>query len=525
MSEETIKAPSVTVESFTKADRMITPQRGLVFESDRQRNVSFIEKGITKPGRISFDVLRRAAQSVHIARICINTLKEKVTKTKWVVKPIDSTDTVSDKKDPRIKEVTDLFRHPNKNDETMRTLLDKMVEDLLVLDSVSVEKTRFPDGKLAELHFVDSSTIRPVFDEHGNQDVQIPLDTKDGMDDLPVSYVQILNNSQYGGPESGEIIAAWPKRDFLNFHMHPQGSMEGIGYGLSPLEGVISVVANLLNIDNYNGTYFEDGAFPPIILQIMGQVNQRDVEAYRQYLTSELMGNFHRPAIMAGGTDAKVLNLKDATNNDMQMMEYNKFLARLLAAAYGLGGQDIGLTDDVGSKNVSETQKDISDQKGYSSILHLIKEVFNQEIIWKDFGYEDLEFDWVGTDIVDPKDGADIATKNLQAGVWTVNEARRAAGKEPYEDDTFNQPMVLTASGYVPMISTQQDEEGDGEAKGDEEKTDQPEKKEADTKEEGERPDEVGKEKPYRDQSDTPKKKSMASRILAAISSKNKNKR
>lgn len=479
---------TITIESFAKTDRLHNPapSRGLVFETERQRNAAFIDKGITKPGRISYTVLRRAAMSVHVARICINVLKEKITKTKWVIKPIDGENSGEDD-DARIKKVTEFFRHPNGNDETFRTLMDKMLEDLLVLDAVAVEKTRYPNGQLAELFFIDAATIRPVFDEFGNQDIPIPLATKDeGMKELPVSYVQVMNNSQYGGPESGEIVAAWAKKDFIYFHMHPQGAMEGIGYGLSPLEGVLSVVANILNADNYNGSYFEEGSFPPVILQIMGQIGQREVEAYREYLQSELNGNFHRPAILAGGTDAKVLNLKDLSNRDMEFMEYMKFMSRLLAAAYGLSGQDIGITEEVGSKNVSETMNDLSNQKGYGSILHLLKEVFNQEIIWKDFGYDDLEFDWVVEDTTNAKDLADILTKHLQAGLITLNEARIEIGKQPF-GEWADVPSILTTSGFIKAGQLEDPEE--------EEKKLEPTDKE-----------EVGGEKVYHDQKEVPEK-------------------
>ncbi len=504
---------TVRLESFSKAARLYSPSvdplpnRSLVFETEKQRNVAFIQKGISKPGAISYTTLRRAAMSVHIARICINTLKEQVTKTKWIIKPTDAQKKVDEATQKRIDEVTELFKHPNRNDETFRTLLDKMLEDLYVLDAVSLEKTRFPDGKLAELHFVDSATVRPVFDEFGNQDVEIPLDTEEkGRIDLPVSYVQVMNNSQYGGPESGEVVAAWPKKDFIYFHMHPQGAMESIGYGLSPLEGVISVVSNILNADNYNGTYFEEGSFPPVIIQIMGQVNQRDVEAYRQYLQSELMGNFHRPAIMAGGQEAKVLNLKDLSNRDMEFMEYMKFMARLLAAAYGLSGQDIGLTEEVGSKNVAETMKDLSTRKGYGSTLHLVKEVFNQEIIWKDFGYDDLEFEWVAEDMTDPKDQMDMNKTAVQSGFRTINEVRRKLGEQPW-GDWADKPMVLTADGYVGIIKDESDQK-------DELKSDQKEDPEI---KDGGHKDEVGGERAYRDQDQKPDGRPTRKSILSRI--------
>lgn len=428
-------------------------QHGLVFQSRGQRSTQFIDKGLVKPGKISYDTLRRAALSVHIVRICIHTLKQKVTKTKWAIQNTDLTKRKM--KDPRIKEVTDLFKHPNTNDESFRTLLDKMVEDLLTLDAVSIEKTRYPTGALAELYFVDSATIRPVYDEYGNQDILIPLQTEasdklgEPDEELPTSYVQVLDNSQYGGPESGQIVAAWPKRDFIHFHMNPQGAMESFGYGLSPIEGILSVVSNILNADNYNSTYFEEGAFPPIVLQLIGQVNQRDLEAYREYLVAELSGNFHRPAIMATekAESLQIHNLKNFNNRDMEFMEYQNWLAKLCCAMFGLSPGDIGLTDTQGSKNVAEEQTEIAEAKGYSSILALFKEVFNQDIIWKDFGYEDLEFDWVATDQQSPGEASTMYDRDLKNGSVTLNEVRAKRGLAPYPE-WADEPMILLGDGY-----------------------------------------------------------------------------
>lgn len=518
MNKKSISASSVKLESFTKAQRLVHPTdvsdpRSFVFDPTKQRNVAFLNKGISKPGAISYNVLRQAAKSVHIARICINVLKQKVTKTKWVIKPTDPQQKADG--DERIEQLTELFKHPNQDGDTFRTILDKMLEDLLVLDSVSLEKTRYEDGTLAGIHFVDSATIRPVFDEHGHQDIPIPLSTTDGMEELPVSYVQIKDNSQYGGPESGEIEAAWPKRDFINFHMYPQGSMESIGYGLSPLEGVLSVVANILNADNYNGTYFEEGSFPPVIIHITGQVNQRDIESYRTYLQSELNGNFHRPAIMAGGSEMNVVNLKDLTNNDMQFMQYMLFMSKLLSVAYGLSPDDIGLTDTTSGKNVADNNKTLSDQKGYSSILHLLKEIFNQEIIHKDFGYDDLEFEWVADDTTSEKDKGDIVKTALETGMMTINEGRQKLGLQPYEK-WADKPVILTANGFVdledavtaPTPTDVVGEDKDEPVKGDEKPDDKGSDGKAKQKEPEGKKKEVGGERNYSTQSN-PSKKSM----------------
>ncbi len=428
--------------------------RGVIF--DRKRQVQYsMQKGLQKPGRVSFDVLRQAVSSVHIARICVNVLKEKVTKTRWTIQPINRQEKVDEK---QIKELTHFFNNPNGSNETFRTFVDKVLEDLLILDAAAIEKTRYPDGKLAEMHYVDAATIRPVFDIHGNQDVEMPIRNSKGETHiLPVSYVQVLDNSPYGGSTSGEVVAAWPQKDFIYFMMHPQGSLQSFGYGLSPIEAVLSVVANILNADNYNGTYFEEGSFPPVILQLIGQTTERDLQRYREYLFQELQGNFHRPAIMAGTQEAKVINLKELTNRDMQFMDYMTFLARLLTAAYGLSPQDIGITDDL-NRATAEVQQDLSQSKGYGSILSLLKEVFTREIIWRDFGYKDLEFEWVADDTLAKKDAADIYGGLSASGLMTINEVREKLGEQPY-GDWADVPMVKGMNGYVPVIAQENPDE------------------------------------------------------------------
>lgn len=468
MKDETTKAekpltipgegiPVAVLDMIEKSSKP-SQSRALVFENDKQRNLGALRKGLSKPGLISYEVLRRAIAAVPVARICVNVLKQKVTKTKWVIKAVDPLGEVDEHV---VKKITKLLKNPNP-DDTWREFIDKALEDLLVLDSVAIEKTRFDNGEIAEMYNVDASTIRPVYDEFGNQDVPIALHTVAGNEELPVSYLQIFNNSMYGGPESGEIVGAWSKRDFIFFHMYPQGSMENFGYGLSPLEAVMSVTASLLNADNYNSSYFDEGSFPPIILQLEQPLEQRQLEAYREYLYQELAGEFHRPAIMAGGGEMKVHNLKDMSNTDMQFMEYTEWLAKLMAGAYGLSPQDIGLTDDV-NRSTSQTMKELSESKGYGSILDLLKDIINTNIINRDFGLYDIEFDWVMEDATDPDVASQIYDRALKNGTITINEVREKMGELPYED-WADQPLLLTGEGYVPIHFDDRREEEEGAA-------------------------------------------------------------
>jgi len=56
----------------------------------------------------------------------------------------------------------------NMNGENMRVILDRVIEDLLILDAGVIEIVRSMDGKdIVALNSVDGATIRPVYNEYG----------------------------------------------------------------------------------------------------------------------------------------------------------------------------------------------------------------------------------------------------------------------------------------------------------------------------------------------------------------------
>ena len=112
----------------------------------------------------------------------------------------------------------------------------------------------------------------------------------------------------------------------------------------------------------------------------------------------------------------------------------------------------------------------------------MVKEVFNQEIIWKDFGYTEFEFDWTQPDTTDAKDAIDIYQKGLQSGVYTLNEVREKLGETPY-GAWADIPMVLTGNGFGNIVQQAEQKPETSDPFHQEDKVDQP-----------------GGEKPYKEQ-------------------------
>jgi hypothetical protein len=79
-------------------------------------------------------MLRDVSRYDPIVRISISAIKKEVSQSNW--------DILVDKKAPTginyedmIKKVHNLFDNPNLNGESFRTLQDRVIEDILVLDS------------------------------------------------------------------------------------------------------------------------------------------------------------------------------------------------------------------------------------------------------------------------------------------------------------------------------------------------------------------------------------------------------
>jgi hypothetical protein len=70
------------------------------------------------------------------------------------------------------------------------------------------------------------------------------------------------------------------------------------------------------------------------------------------------------------------------------------------------------------------------------------------EIVAEEFASPDLELHWLDEDEGDP---ATVLEGRLKVGALTLNEMRDALGLDPFDNAAADRPMVLTATGFVPI--------------------------------------------------------------------------
>ncbi len=365
------------------------------------------KNGAKKPSNVPFMFLRRIAKHDAIIRICINVIKKEVSQSEYefINKKGGDVVNVGD-----YEKLESLFDNVNSNGENIRVLLDKLLEDLLVLDAGVVEKVFNAKGDIVELVSIDGSTIRPVFNERGEMDPNR-------------AYVQIIDN---------EVKAEFKLGEIIYMMQNPQNDIKHYGYGLSPIESVLLVVQASLQADLYNSQTFSKDNVPPGLLDL-GDMQTDEARAFIAEWNATVINDTQKLKMVWGKDTAKRYIPFQQNNKDMQFIEYIDWLSRLKLAVYGLSSTDANLTQDV-NRATAHVQQKVTQARGIMSVKRLIEEYFNREII-RPMGFKDLEFRFKRANTLEEKQlQANIDKVYLDAGVVAPAYIADREGFDDIED-------------------------------------------------------------------------------------------
>lgn len=340
-------------------------------------------------------------------RGAITIRRAQVSSADWDIVPFDQTKPYSKRMQQRIRE---LIRTPNPANDSFRTFIEPIIEDIIVLDAGCVEKVRSLDGELRELWPVDGATVRVNANWDG-----APGETR---------YFW------YPGGVT-EPVASWRNSDFV-YMMANRRTDWPIGY--SPLETLRLTIEAELDAHEYNRRQVR-GAAPDGVFDLGEGMTRDQVLSFRSFFESEVAG---RGAIgfIGGSKNAKWIDVRKS-NRDQQFLEWQIYLVRKIAVVLGLTPQDLGVTYDI-NKSTGETQLQISEDRGLRPLMSLIQEYTTEEIVWDSgFGGPDnnLAFRFTALNLRESTARASINEKALAGVPWRyLNEARIDEGREPIKE-------------------------------------------------------------------------------------------
>lgn len=380
------------------------------------------------------------AWSVHgpLVRANIDFLKNACRKAEWELVPFSTNLPAPDK--GLMQAQTDLLNRPNPEDSSFGEFLERIVEDLLVLDAGVVEKERRFRGDLVGLHPTVGEFVKVDRFWSGE-----PREPRYFWEPDPHISKPFLNDNMIYG------------------RMHPRTNS---GVGISYLETAKNTIDNLLSGSSYNGRMVKR-AIPDGVMDLGETARPDQVDRFKAYFSAELEGK-EVIGFWGGTRGAKFIPFRGAgnSNRDMQFDEWMMFELRVLCAVFHTSPQDLGFTFDI-NKSTGEVQQENSEANGAVPILEKVQDwltaEFCQDRMWGGMA-NNIAFRFRNVSQKQSLAKAQIHKITLANMPYqSINEARRDVGLPPIAppgysgdvqapDNPYNQLQANTSQGLV-MLS------------------------------------------------------------------------
>lgn len=368
------------------------PMQGRQWDYQTGLNLNYVPRQ-NEP--VSFQQLRDLADNYDLLRLAIETRKDQLCKINFRAKPKDK----AKKEDARCKEVDDFFSFPDQEHD-WNTWLRMLLDDLFVLDAPTIYPRKTKGGKLFALEPMDGALIKRVIDAQGR--TPVPPE---------VAYQQYIKG----------VPAVDYSRDELIYL--PRNLRTNRLYGYSPVEQVMMTVNIALRRQLHQLQYYTEGSTPDLLFFCPETWNPDQIRQFQELWDGLMIGQTgtrRQGKFLPNGItpyDVKQTALKD---------EYDEWLARIICFAFSL--PPTALVKQM-NRATSETAKETANEEGLASIVSWCHSLRNI-VIWKHFGYMDLESTVESESDIDPLIQAQIDKIYLQEYVVSPDDVRERLGLE-----------------------------------------------------------------------------------------------
>jgi hypothetical protein len=371
---------------------------------------------------ISFAQLRGLAESWDLLRLVIETRKDQVERLRWNIRPKIQAGprSLNPAADPRVTRIESFFRKPD-GVHRWGPWLRMLLEDLFVIDAPTLYKARSEGGALQALEPVDGATIKLLIDEQGR---------------MPAAP----------DPAYQQVLHGVPKADFTRDELIylPRNPRTAKIYGFSPVEQVITTVNIALRRQLSQLQYFTEGNVPEAIISVPQNWSMDQIAEFQRYWDTVMTGNTaERRHARFVPADFRYQAMREPPLKD----DFDEWLARVVCYAFSTSPSPF--TKSM-NRATADNAQEMALSEGLGPVMLWIKGLVDQ-VIEEDFGWPDLEFEWIDEKASDLLRQAQITDLKVKSGLKTINEARAEAGEDPIEGgDT---PLIYTGAGAVTLAS------------------------------------------------------------------------
>ena len=382
---------------------------------------------------IGFAELRGFADAYDILRLVIETRKDQMERQRWRVRPRAAKAkrrgaAIDPEISGRIAAIESFLQKPD-GVTRWKTWLRALLEDMFVIDAATLYCRRTRAGQLCALQQLDGATIKRVIDDWGGTPQPYYDDT--GAPVYPPAYQQVLK---------GLPAVNYAARDII---YRPRNVRAHRIYGYSPVQQVLMTINIGLRRQLWQLDYFSEGSIPDALIGVPQGWTPDQIRQFQDYWDTEFAGDLakrRRAKFVPGDTAARVVQTKEPEHKD----DFDEWLARIICFAFAVPPQ---WATKVMNRATADNQTAQSEEEGLEPTKEWVKDLID-EIIADEFASPDLELHWLDEDEGDPET---VLESRVKLGALTLNEMRDALGLDPFDSPAADRPMVLTATGYVPI--------------------------------------------------------------------------
>lgn len=421
--------------------------------------------GWNLPGRhnrlLPWKLLRDAANFIPLFRRCIGIRQDRIGALDWGIRLTKTAIQQAERDNPgmprveleqklRADKAADIDRcekfwamPDRRNRRSWNSWIRILLEDVFVVDALSIYPRFTYGGDLDSLEIIDGTTVKPLLDERGGRP-QPPF------------------------PAFQQILWGYPRRD-LGMEADPDGGTGSLlpsdqliyeprnqrvwtPYGNSAVEQALADGELYMHRHRWMTLEYTAGTMPTSLFEVAADASltpQQVAELERYFndlhsgdSTQRQRANFLPPGIVPSKEGGDVA--------ERYKPDYDLHLIKLVASHFDTTMPELGFTETkgLGSSGFHEGQENVQDRKD-QSLIKWLKRLLT-DITRTQLGAPDeLEFYFLGLDDEDEAAADDVEQARLAGGVITLNERRDRLGLPRYEFDEADMPALFTQRGLV----------------------------------------------------------------------------
>jgi hypothetical protein len=369
-------------------------------------------------------MLRTLASASGVIASVLESRIDELVALSWKFQLKDSGMGVKSEDDPRIKDMTEFFKRPDRK-TPYAMWMRSIYRDRYTIDAASafVWKNKLGTKPYA-IMALDGATIKPLVDDYG----RIPDAPNPG-------YQQIIKGLPMNNFTEDELLymPARPRTDF------PIG-------GYSEIEQIMNEAIQMVKKSVYMTNFWTEGTIPDVMLGVPETWSPEQIAIWQASFDALMSGNLNKKSkirFIPGGMEP--FEMKGSAG-ELLKSEYDEWLTRIVCHAFRTLPKPF--VKEPQSRASAEQEKEQIEEQGIQVEMIWWK-AFMDRLITMGWGYTDIEFVFSYDDEVAATDQATIDNLYLRAGRETINEQRERSGQDPIVGGDV--AMVYTGTGAMPL--------------------------------------------------------------------------